>query len=110
MPDHIVAIQRRARAVQDLQGKRARTLRERDRGAHNSQGFLDPYLVDRQGLLQGELHRLDTEIEALQALEGDELNRRFVPEAYSAAEDEPIPLNEMLKRGKSVTALPLGAM
>jgi hypothetical protein len=104
---------RRGRVVRNLRLRLETVQREIDRGVNGAYGQLDPYLSSRMPLLREEADRISGEIDELEALEGDELNRRFVPEAFPP-EDAPEPEDDMSalerlfpKRGQRPYASPV---
>jgi hypothetical protein len=76
-----VAETRRASEVRRVQDKMADIQRELDRGVHGHNGALDPYLAERARVLAAERARLASTVADLEAVAGDELTERFVPEA-----------------------------
>jgi hypothetical protein len=60
----------------------------------------DPYIAERAVFLREELARIEAEIESISELDGEGLDRRFVPEAFRPeSEFEPVEFVETLARG-----------
>jgi hypothetical protein len=76
------AVGRRHVTVRNLRAKLAGLEREISRGTNGANGMTDSYLVGRMPFLQEERDRVQAEIDELNALEGEQLNRVMCPEAF----------------------------